>query len=399
MRKQLQSLATQREAGGSHPGLLLHRYVFHPADGSEEWSREKREVLRAAMNATANVNVRELYRLAIARWETSLPALTAAKVLRTEGRLIVGLGSENVIETGIRLHHTYGMPIIPGSALKGVAAHYCDQVWGVAEKKFKKPTLEEDKAYRQHLKGERPTAIGTLHEKAVEEGSDSGPMSTDRTAALREYIQATDTPQHENFHRLLFGNTDDTGCIIFHDAWLTPDSPDPLALDVMTPHHPKWNDVENPVAPTDFDSPIPVPFLSVSGRFRVVVSWHGAASDKAKCWTELALSLLCDALKDWGIGGKTSSGYGRLTLPPAPPPPPPPKKRSSGEKAKVKIVGQRPKGGFDVQDVEPGRNPGTLTVGTPPPGTDTNQGAVVDVLVHDDKMDKPQYKWPQPPKK
>jgi hypothetical protein len=65
----------------------------------------------------------------------------------------------------------------------------------------------------------------------------------------------------------------------------------------------------------------------------------------------------------------------------------------------VKIVATRPKGGFEVQDIEPGRKPGTLTLGTPPPGTDTNLGSVVDVLVHVDDERKPQYKWPQPPKK
>ena len=98
---------------------------------------------------------------------------------------------------------------------------------------------------------------------------------------------------------------------------------------------------------------------------------------------------------NWGIGGKTSSGYGRLICPL----PPPPKKRASAQKAKVKIISLRPKGGFDVQDVEPGRNQGTLTLGTPPSGTETNPGCVVDVLVHDDKPQQPQYKWPQPPKK
>ncbi len=35
----------------------------------------------------------------------------------------------------------------------------------------------------------------------------------------------------------------------------------------MTPHHPKW--LDGSVAPTDFDSPTPVPFLSVTGTFRV----------------------------------------------------------------------------------------------------------------------------------
>ncbi len=348
------------KGGGHHAGLLLQRYLCEDATGEDGNPEEKRAILQAAINAAVNEEVRALYRIAFDRWSASLPSDPAPVDLATTGRLIVGLGSENVLETGIRLHHTYGMPILPGSALKGLAAHYCDQFWGPTDKKFKKPTKTEDDAHRKFIAGKGPKP-------------------------------------EDSFHRLLFGNTDDSGCITFHDAWLTLNSPESLVLDVMTPHHPKW--LDGSVAPTDFDSPKPVPFLSVSGRFRVAVSWNGPASDRAKNWAELARSLLCDALKDWGIGGKTTSGYGRLTVPPPPPPPPPPKKRVSSEKAKVKIVAPRPKGGFDVQDVESGRNPGTLTIGTPPPGTDTNPGAVVDVLVHVDDERKPQYKWPQSQKK
>ncbi len=353
MRAAIQHLKSARDRNGSHPGLLLQRYVFHPADGSEEWSSEKRALLRAAIRAPTHDEVRALYRLAFDRWtKTVLPDAVFDDLETPKGasRLIVGLGSENVLETGIRLHQTYGMPIIPGSALKGLAAHYCDQVWGPMEKRF---------------------------------------------------------TQEGDYHWLVFGTTDDSGCggfITFHDAWYVPESsPQPLVLDVMTPHHPDYN--RDPAkdrkfrAPTDFDSPTPVPFLSVTGAFRVAVSWHGPASDKARKWTELALALLCDALKDWGAGGKTTSGYGRLVVRPPPPPPPPPKKRASGERARVRIIAQRPKGGFDVQDVEPGRNPGTLTLGTPPPGTDTNLEAVVDVLVHVDEERRPQYKWPQAPRK
>jgi hypothetical protein len=82
-------------------------------------------------------------------------------------------------------------------------------------------------------------------------------------------------------------------------------------MDVMTPHHPKWLDGGKP--PTDFDSPVPVPFVSARGKFRVAVSWHGPVSEKASCWTELGFELLAEALREWGVGGKTSSGYGRLT--------------------------------------------------------------------------------------
>lgn len=117
MRTQLPQV---RQSLDSHPGLLLQRYVAHPADGSERWSQAKREIHAAAHSAVPC----ELYKTAFARWEKSLAESNVATyVLQTAGRLIVGLGSENVLETGIRLHHTYGLPIIPGSALKGLAAH------------------------------------------------------------------------------------------------------------------------------------------------------------------------------------------------------------------------------------------------------------------------------------
>ena len=112
-RDQLLPLMPSRGNCDSHPGLLLQRYVAHPADGSERWSQAKREIHAAAHSAVPC----ELYKTAFARWETSLAeSKSAADVLQTAGRLIVGLGSENVLETGIRLHHTYGLPIIPGSA-------------------------------------------------------------------------------------------------------------------------------------------------------------------------------------------------------------------------------------------------------------------------------------------
>lgn len=116
-------------------------------------------------------------------------------------------------------------------------------------------------------------------------------------------------------HALLFGTTEDGGVITFHDAWIVPNSLDdgPLRLDVMTPHHPKWQTNEAP--PKDFDSPNPVSFLSVAGTFDVRISWSGPADtppEKAEAWTGLAIEILREALSEWGVGGKTSSGYGRL---------------------------------------------------------------------------------------
>jgi len=282
MRRAIINLASRR-VQGQHPGLLLQRYLAEATTGETGNPEEKRRLLNAAIDAAGDGQLRRLYQATCDRRSDSFSELTAANDFKVAGRLIVGLGSENVLETGIRLHHTYGLPVIPGSALKGLAAHYCHEVWGQlaladtapdGSKRFRRPTEAEDEAYRSYLqgKGARPA---------------------------------------DNYHRLLFGTTDDSGCLIFHDAWLTPYSAGPLVMDVMTPHHPEWLNGTKP--PTDFDSPRPVPFVSVAGSFRIAVSWHGPLSEKAASWSALAFDLLAEALQEWGVGGKTSSGYGRLT--------------------------------------------------------------------------------------
>lgn len=268
MRREIIKLAEGRPRG-SHPGLILQRYLV-----CQNNPDERRKLLDAAREAGRNPSLRALYAEAFRRWERSFAGdkPCQSKPLATEGRLIVGLGSENVLETSLRLHHSYGVPMVPGSALKGLASHYCDEVWG-----------------QRHL-------------------GDKAPQGNKRFRRKRSAGEV-----EGDYHRLLFGTTEDGGVITFHDAWIVPDSLDDgaLRIDVMTPHHPKWQTNEAP--PTDFDSPVPVSFLSVAGTFDVRLSWSGPAStNQAEAWTRLAMQLLQEALAEWGVGGKTSSGYGRL---------------------------------------------------------------------------------------
>jgi CRISPR-associated protein Cmr6 len=171
-----------------------------------------------------------------------------------------------VLEVGLRLHHTYGTPVIPGSALKGLAATFCHTSWGQA------------------------------HLSSVDE-----PVGDFRRGG--------------RYHALLFGTTEASGEIEFHDAWLTPESlGTAFHLDVMTPHHREWQ--LDKAAPSDLDSPVPVSFLSVSGMFDVRLSWAGPSgvpNAQIDAWTALAMDLVIAALDERGIGGKTRSGYGRLT--------------------------------------------------------------------------------------
>jgi|SRR5579885_341044 CRISPR-associated protein Cmr6 len=260
MRRAIINLGTERNRG-THAGLILQRYL------ADQSNPERRALLGAARQAASSESLRTLYAHAFARWAQSFSKDNThrSERLAVAGRLVVGLGSESVLETGLRLHHTYGVPIIPGSALKGLASHYCHEVWG-----------------QRH--NENASQANTSFRRG------------------------------EKYHSLLFGTTEDGGVITFHDAWLVPESlSGSLCLDVMTPHHPKWQTNEAP--PTDFDSPNPVSFLSVTGTFEVRLSWSGPAAtprDRAEAWTELAMQLLREALAEWGVGGKTSSGYGRL---------------------------------------------------------------------------------------
>jgi CRISPR-associated protein Cmr6 len=134
-------------------------------------------------------------------------------------RLAIGLGIESVLENGVRLQHTYGTPLIPGSSLKGVL--------------------------RRGLPAEHRDRPG-----------DDG----------------------RNVEWFLFGDTKHEGAALFHDAWWVPDASPPLALDVLTPHHQEYLQRQGP--PTDFDNPVPVHFLTVRGRFLFVIeapnkSWKG----------------------------------------------------------------------------------------------------------------------------
>lgn len=266
----------------THAGLLLSRYLAVGA-GDLAIAKERPALLAAAV--TAARNGRAVYQKAFDRWAESLPPGTHSGTFRVESRLITGLGSEHPLETGITLHHTYGTPILPGTGLKGLAAHYCDQVWGGRATCAGPPPGVPDAArpaFRRR-RGNEPATAGDVH-------------------------------------RILFGTTDDAGHVTFHDAWMEPSSLSPaqqgkegLLPDVMTPHHADYYMSGGSTAPTDFDDPNPVAFLSVAGRFRVAVSCD-VPGDRGKNWSVIALDLLRQALADWGLGGKTGSGYGRLSL-------------------------------------------------------------------------------------
>jgi len=148
-------------------------------------------------------------------------------------RFVVGLGAAHVLETGITLHRLFGLPIIPGSALKGAA-----------------------KAYAQLVEG--------------------------RTDDDPELVA-------------VFGTTEQAGSVIFFDA--IPLEVPKFQLDTMNPHYPTYYRTQGQNPPADWESPNPVFFLTVTETpYRFAIAARSEQGnrllDLAEKWLKGALAEL-----------------------------------------------------------------------------------------------------------
>lgn len=222
------------------------------------------------------------YDRALARWTQSLTGPDdLAFHASTRGRLLVGHGNAAPSEVGITLHRTWGVPVIPGSSLAGLLAHYVAATLG--------PTDALD-AEREACEPFRPSPRD-------EDGNATG-------APGDAYAYLFGVPPHRDDQGELRAQR---GALIVHDALWVPQGDDtPLARDVLTVHQRSYYDGKG--WPSDHDSPNPVAFVSVPVRARFV---FGLTCPDAG-WRQWVFAQLCQALTEWGIGGKTAAGYGRF---------------------------------------------------------------------------------------
>lgn len=247
----------RRPADGDNVGLWLDKLVYRD---KRDWSlKEDRRAFaleqlcgkrRSAAGAEALVRLRESVR---AVHDDRLRRFGG----RIAGRLLVDYGRANAVETTASFHHAWGVPRIPGSALKG------------------------------------------LTRAAME-------VSDEPAARVAE----------------LFGELSRAGRLTFYDA-LPADGVFALALDVLTPHHREYYAGDEP--PADWQSPVPHTFLDVvDTEFEFCVALErrrgresgardaGSDGDDEHVLADAA-SKLRTALEDFGVGAKTSAGYGRFS--------------------------------------------------------------------------------------
>lgn len=240
---------------GINVGLWFDKYIAGQDRKGEGADNSADKFKQRLLDEVAEINTPEIYTQFYTRWKDALAVIGAKfKIFKVEGRMVAGLGAESVLETSIALHRTYSVPFIAGSALKGLAASYAHKYLG------------------------------------------------------SDWQKGTKTTQPGKAHHFVFGSQDSAGFITFHDALYIPNNGkkgQALWSDIMTVHHSEYYGGKN-VAPADWDSPVPIPFLSATGNYLLAIS-----SVAGEDWIKFVFMILEKALQEEGIGAKTSSGYGR----------------------------------------------------------------------------------------
>jgi CRISPR type III-B/RAMP module RAMP protein Cmr6 len=227
-------------------GLILDKYppetAIQKSEGKSSWLKE--------ISASSHVDIR-LVESVYRRWLNILAARQASSFTAiTDWRMVVGLGGESVLETDLTLHHLYGIPYIPGSALKGLTRGY----------------------------------------------------------VVGEVFPSKDIEQDNEIVKQVFGSQEHAGTVVFFDAM--PVGPKiGFALDIMNSHYPNYYGEKK--LPTNDQNPNPVTFLTVTDTtFVFALAPRRPRNEQDLKDVELAKGWLQTALGKYGVGGKTSAGYG-----------------------------------------------------------------------------------------
>lgn len=233
-----------------HAGLVLDR-GFKEDRGTELHNDDKMQLFSDAQD----ISISEYYKKAYKDWKQTQNANSDNSQIwcgKLINRMYLGMGEASPLEAGISLHHTYGVPFIAGSAIKGVLHHYVHDLY----------------AHDLDLRDD-----------------------------IKNILFGEEAKQDDKQH------SGSAGCLIYNDAWWVPEGK-ALAPEMITVHAEKYYSSKGKkIIHPDFESPNPNPQIAIQGSFLFSIEGE-------KQWAEYAMRLLQKRLEDMGIGGKTASGYG-----------------------------------------------------------------------------------------
>ncbi|MEO1941346.1 MAG: type III-B CRISPR module RAMP protein Cmr6 [Campylobacterales bacterium] len=211
-------------------------------------------------------------------------------------KLIIGIGSPSVYETGLTLHPIYGLPYIPGSTIKGAFRSYL----------LKKYCSDDLLKYTKKAEGVTEKEAGKLYQEFENE-------IFERERWLKEIFGFQLEKEGEE------GNDEEKsgkGKVIFFDAF--PENWIKIEKNILNPHYPQYYREENGPKgyPTDDQLPVPIYFLVVKGNFKFSFRIEKEiVNPDFSCPNNLPIEKflekeLKEMLREEGIGAKTAVGYG-----------------------------------------------------------------------------------------
>ena len=198
-----------------------------------------------------------------------LPSGAVPIVAKLKERLIVDQAGGILENAGLCLHPHFNAPMIPGSAVKGVARHAAWCEWDAeTDPQRKKDIAEEIACVFGYPTGDRHGLDRALAETYPE---GKRPASSGKVCFLPSY----------------------------------PESLAPLAVDILTPH--RGNDWTDPL-------PCAFPVVERGAKFVFAVLPLAKNEPKMDSLLKKAREWLKKALTIHGVGAKTNAGYGRFEI-------------------------------------------------------------------------------------
>lgn len=254
-----------------------HRFgPFFPVWGQQDWCMPKDGAKTTALKAVLNFPQCKEQIEALRGRQGAVAATLGSRLLTVDAvsisPFVTGTGLDHPLENGFAFLNPYGLPYLPGSAVKGLLRQ-CARLL-----------------------------------VAGEFGDDNEDWDEDAIEALfgREEAADGEAPADQGGR----------GALLFWDVLIAPKNYT-LSIDVLTPHYGDY--YRGDETPHDSGAPNPVPFLVVppGADFTFHVQCNLAlinSQDTRALWQDMVQQLLQQAF-DWlGFGAKTAGGYGQLQL-------------------------------------------------------------------------------------
>ncbi|HPE69771.1 MAG TPA: type III-B CRISPR module RAMP protein Cmr6 [Thermotogota bacterium] len=239
--------------------LLFNRLSYgrvNPADPPQNFAHDVLERVRNLPSEGISIANERRDKLVAFFKEQSKKFFVLDFPKKSKTRFLVGSGSPSPYEVGFFFDRNYGLPVIPGTGLKGAFYHF-------------------------------------LEEKSFDPD------------ALRRWFGFSDEDSQAA-----------RGSITFLDA--IPKEMPQLELDIVNPHFPDYYRYDpetgagNVAPPNDWYNPIPVGYIVVGAgtQMRFTLVFHNREINREERQTiEQEFQQM---LKYWGVGAKTAYGYGRF---------------------------------------------------------------------------------------